>query len=107
MRISSISSRQILDSRGKPTLETAVHLDIGVSGVAAVPSGASTGSHEALELRDENPKDYNGQSVRNAISNVVGPIAKALHGCDIRDLRAQLPAWHCWRTAGADQAFGR
>lgn len=88
MRISSISSRQILDSRGKPTLETTVHLDIGVSGVAAVPSGASTGSHEALELRDDNPKDYNGQSVRNAISNVVGPIAKALHGCDIRDQRA-------------------
>lgn len=88
MRIASITSRQILDSRGKPTLETTVHLDIGVSGTAAVPSGASTGSHEALELRDDNAKEYGGQGVRNAVSNVTGPIAKTLHGMDIRDLRA-------------------
>lgn len=88
MRITTITSRQILDSRGQPTIESTVHLDIGISGTAAVPSGASTGSHEALELRDDNPKDYDGLSVHNAISNVTGPIAKALKDMDIRDLRA-------------------
>ncbi len=88
MCISSITSRQILDSRGVPTLETTVQLDIGVSGTAAVPSGASTGSHEALELRDDDPKEYGGQGVRNAVSNVVGPIAKVLRDQDVRDQRA-------------------
>lgn len=88
MKISSITSRQILDSRGKPTIATTVNIDIGVGGTAAVPSGASTGTHEAVELRDANPKDYNGQSVRNAISNVTGIIAKALKGADVRDQRA-------------------
>lgn len=88
MKITTLTSRQILDSRGKPTIETTVHVDIGVSGTAAVPSGASTGSHEAVELRDENPKEYNGQGVRNAISNVTELIAKALKGVDVRDQQA-------------------
>lgn len=88
MRITTITGRQILDSRGQPTVEATVHLDIGVSGTAAVPSGASTGSHEAHELRDDNPKEYDGQGVRNAVSNVTGPIAKALKDMDIRDQRA-------------------
>ncbi len=88
MKITSLTSRQILDSRGHPTIETTVLVDIGVSGTAAVPSGASTGSHEAVELRDDNPRDYNGQSVHNAVSNVTGIIAKALTGTDVRDQRA-------------------
>lgn len=88
MRISSITSRQILDSRGIPTLATTVHLDIGISGTAAVPAGASTGSHEAVELRDDDPKEYGGKGVRTAISHVTGPIAKAMHEMDVRDQRA-------------------
>ncbi len=87
MEIQSITSRQILDSRGRPTLETTVNLDTGVSGVAAVPSGASTGSHEALELRDGDMAHNLGQGVLKAIANVEGPIAKALRGKDIRDQR--------------------
>lgn len=88
MDIQSITSRQILDSRGKPTLETTVWLGTGVSGTAAVPSGASTGSHEALELRDGNAKVYGGDGVMQAIDNVTGPIVKALKGADVRDQRA-------------------
>lgn len=88
MEIQSLTSRQILDSRGRPTIETTVHLDTGDSGMAAVPSGASTGSHEALELRDGDPSAYLGQGVTKAIDNVTGPIAKALKGLDVRDQRA-------------------
>jgi enolase len=88
MNITEITSRQILDSRGRPTLETTVHLDTGTSGTAAVPSGASTGTHEALELRDGRSKRYGGLGVQAAIKNVTGPIAKALKGQDIRELRA-------------------
>lgn len=88
MEIQTITSRQILDSRGRPTLETTVHLDTGDSGNAAVPSGASTGSHEALELRDGDPAVYLGQGVLKAIKNVTGPIAKTLKGKDVRDQRA-------------------
>ena len=59
MKISSIKARQILDSRGNPTIEADVILEDGSIGRAAVPSGASTGTHEALELRDGDPKNYN------------------------------------------------
>lgn len=88
MEIQSLTSRQILDSRGLPTIETTVHIDTGVSGTASVPSGASTGSHEALELRDQDPTKYRGQSVLKAVDNVLGPIQKALKGKDVRDQRA-------------------
>lgn len=88
MNITEITSRQILDSRGRPTLETTVHLDTGTSGTAAVPSGASTGTHEALELRDGRSKRYGGLGVQVAVKNVMGPITKALKGQDIRELRA-------------------
>ncbi|MEK7537555.1 MAG: phosphopyruvate hydratase [Patescibacteria group bacterium] len=88
MTIQSITSRQILDSRGHPTLETTVHLDTGVSGTAAVPAGVSTGSHEACELRDGDAKRYFGQGVLKAVANVTGPIAKAWQGQDVRDQRA-------------------
>lgn len=87
MTISEITSRAILDSRGRPTLETTVFVDTGVSGTAAVPSGASTGTHEALELRDLQSKRYGGFGVQKAIKHVVGPIAKALKGMDVRNIR--------------------
>lgn len=88
MEIQTITSRQILDSRGRPTIETTVHLDTGDRGTASVPSGASTGSHEAIELRDRDARVYLGQGVLTAINNVTGPIAKSLKGLDIRDQRA-------------------
>lgn len=85
--ISKIHARQILDSRGSPTVEVDCFLDDGSFGRAAVPSGASTGSHEALELRDGDPKLYGGKSVLRAASNVDGPIAKALKGLSVSDQR--------------------
>ncbi len=80
MLIHRIHAREILDSRGNPTLEAEVWLDTGTHGRAAVPSGASTGTHEALELRDGNPGRFGGRGVRRAVENVVGPIAAALAG---------------------------
>ncbi len=85
MKIQSIHAREILDSRGNPTLEADVILDNGTIGRAAVPSGASTGSHEAHELRDKDPKRYNGKGVLQAVANVNGPIAQALQGADVSD----------------------
>jgi enolase len=85
MQIQSIHAREILDSRGNPTLEADVILDNGTIGRAAVPSGASTGSHEAHELRDKDPKRYNGKGVLQAAANVNGPIAQALQGADASD----------------------
>lgn len=84
MNIISVTSRAILDSRGHPTLETTVMLDTGGWGIAAVPSGASTGSHEAFELRDQDLKRYHGLGVDQAIKQVSGPIAKAIKGKDVR-----------------------
>lgn len=86
--IQTIHARQILDSRGNPTVEVDVHLDDGTFGRAAVPSGASTGTHEALELRDGNKSVYAGKSVHNAVENVNGPITEALTGADVSDQRA-------------------
>ncbi len=85
MKITRIKARQILDSRGNPTVEADVYLEDGSMGRAAVPSGASTGTHEALELRDNNPKIYNGKSVGKAVYNVNEPIAKALVGREAED----------------------
>lgn len=85
MKIVSIKARQILDSRGNPTVETDVILEDGTLGRAAVPSGASTGTHEAIELRDNNPKIYHGKSVQKAIYNVNDPVAKALTGKDAQN----------------------
>ena len=82
--IRNIISRQILDSRGYPTVETDVILDNGIIGRASVPSGASTGKHEAYELRD-NKKDYYGKSVLKAVANVNGEIFDALTGVDASD----------------------
>ena len=82
--ISDIRAREILDSRGNPTIEADVILKNGVMGRAAVPSGASTGEREALELRDNEPKRYLGKGVRQACANVNGEIRKALLGQDVR-----------------------
>ena len=79
-----IHSRQILDSRGNPTVEVEVALEDGASGRAAVPSGASTGEHEACELRDKDKSVYMGKSVMQAVDHV-GEIADAIIGYDARN----------------------
>ena len=78
--ISSVHARQVLDSRGNPTVEVDVELGDGSVGRAAVPSGASTGQHEAIELRDGDKSQYLGKAVTKAVDNVNGPIATALIG---------------------------
>jgi enolase len=83
--IESVYARQVLDSRGNPTVEVEVTLADGTWGRAAVPSGASTGVHEALELRDGDAKRYLGKSVRKAVENVNGPIATLLEDWDATD----------------------
>jgi enolase len=83
--IEFIQGRQILDSRGNPTVEVDVMLDNGALGRAAVPSGASTGEHEAVELRDDDKKFYLGKSVIKAVDNVNSKIAPELIGLDPRD----------------------
>jgi len=83
--IVALAAREILDSRGKPTVEVDVKLEGGAVGRAAVPSGASTGAHEALELRDGDKKRYRGAGVLKALANVRGPLAKAVSGLDARD----------------------
>src|SRR5512146_878983 len=83
--IESISALEILDSRGNPTVEVEVALADGAWGRAAVPSGASTGIHEALELRDGDKKRYLGKGVSKAVANVNGPICDALFGWDASD----------------------
>ncbi len=83
MKIKSIGARQIIDSRGNPTIEVEVSLDNGTSGKAAVPSGASTGKYEALELRDGDKKRYGGLGVMKAVDNVVKIIQPALLGFDV------------------------
>jgi len=86
--ILAIRARQILDSRGNPTVEAEVTLSDGSKGRAAVPSGASTGEHEAVELRDGDNKRYQGKGVLNAVGNVNGAIAKSVRGMDAADQRA-------------------
>ncbi len=77
-KIKKIKGRQVFDSRGNPTVEAEIFSDSGNSALAIVPSGASTGTHEAFELRDKDNKKYLGKSVIKAIENINGPIAKAL-----------------------------
>lgn len=85
MEIKSIKGREILDSRGNPTVEVDVLLESGVTGRAAVPSGASTGEHEALELRDNDKKRYGGKGVLKAVANINNVIAPALKGMSALD----------------------
>ena len=86
-KISKIKGRQIIDSRGNPTVEVDVHLDSGIMGRAAVPSGASTGEHEAVELRDGDKSKYMGKGVTKAVENVNTAIAKVVEG-EEADFRA-------------------
>ena len=85
MKIQSISAYQVYDSRGNPTVEAEVNLESGERGRGTVPSGASTGQFEALELRDGDPKSFCGKSVFKAIANIHREIAPALAGWDVRD----------------------
>src|SRR5688572_15248957 len=87
-RIVEIVGREIIDSRGNPTVEADVILESGVRGRAAVPSGASTGTREAVELRDGDPKRYLGKGVLKAVANVNGPIRQALLAADAHNQRA-------------------
>ena len=83
--IVDIYAREILDSRGNPTVEADVLLQSGAFGRAAVPSGASTGVHEAVELRDGDKNRYMGKGVEKAVSNVNEAISEALIGCESED----------------------
>src|ERR1041384_4920711 len=83
--ISEIHARQILDSRGNPTVEVDVTTEDGQFGRAAVPSGASTGKHEAVELRDNDKSVYLGKGVIQAVTNVNNIIAEELIGLDVTD----------------------
>ncbi|HEV2116853.1 MAG TPA: phosphopyruvate hydratase [Terriglobales bacterium] len=87
-KIQQVHAREILDSRGNPTVEAEVRLEEGVKGRAAVPSGASTGEHEAVELRDGDKKRYVGKGVLKAVENVNGEIADALCDMDAANQRA-------------------
>ncbi len=84
-KITSVKAIEILDSRGNPTLATTITTDSGATAQAMVPSGASTGEHEAVELRDGDPKRYFGKGVLKAVANVNGTIAKLLIGHDVSD----------------------
>src|SRR6516165_2609545 len=86
-RVSEVHGRQVLDSRGNPTVEVDVRLESGAAGTAIVPSGASTGVHEAVELRDGGP-EWGGKGVSRAVANVNGEIAAAVAGADAADQEA-------------------
>src|SRR5699024_7880976 len=84
-KIVKVIGREIIDSRGNPTVEAEVHLEGGFVGMAAAPSGASTGSREALELRDGDKSRFLGKGVTKAVDNINGPIAEALLGKNALD----------------------
>src|SRR6202167_1376817 len=88
MEIVKVVGREILDSRGNPTVEADVYLADGSVGRAAVPSGASTGEHEAVELRDDDPKRYLGKGTRKAVANILKKIAPAVVGMDAQEQTA-------------------
>jgi enolase len=87
-RIKSVKGLEIIDSRGNPTVEATVELESGVKGRGAVPSGASTGTYEALELRDGDKSRFGGKGVLKAVANINGPICDAVHGLDAIDTAA-------------------
>lgn len=86
-KVASVHALEILDSRGNPTIQVMLTTDKGITVKAAVPSGASTGEHEAVELRDGDPKRYLGKGVKKAIGHILGPLREALLGQDILDQR--------------------
>src|SRR5437899_12616872 len=83
--ISDLRAREVFDSRGNPTVEVEIHCQGGALGRAIVPSGASTGRHEAHELRDGDPARFGGRGVRRAVANVVGEIGPRLHDLPATD----------------------
>jgi enolase len=104
--ITDIVAREILDSRGNPTIEVDVVLDSGVTGRAAVPSGASTGAHEAVELRDGDKSRYGGKGVLNAIGNVEGEIFDAIGGMDPTEILIDLDGTPNKSRLGANATLG-
>lgn len=110
--IEAVAAREILDSRGNPTVQVEVLLMGGASGVAAVPSGASTGAHEAVELRDGDKSRYGGKGVLNAVANVKDIISEELVGLDATDqimldeLMIQLDGTHNKAKLGANAILG-
>lgn len=112
MKISEIKGREILDSRGNPTVEAEVVLENGVVGRASVPSGASTGENEALELRDGDKSRYNGKGVSKAVANIGERIAPVLRGCNVYDQRSldrkmiELDGTPTKSTLGANAILG-
>ena len=112
MRIIQVTGREILDSRGNPTIEAEVVLESGVIGTAAVPSGASTGENEALELRDGDPKRYGGKGVLKAVDNINDKIAPAIIGMSALEQRAidktmiELDGTHTKSNLGANAILG-
>ena len=112
MKISDIRGREILDSRGNPTIEAEVILENGVTGRASVPSGASTGENEALELRDSDQHRYNGKGVSKAVENINSRIAPALRGRCVYDQRGldrmmiELDGTPTKRNLGANAILG-
>lgn len=112
MKIEKIKGREILDSRGNPTIEVDVILECGVMGRASVPSGASTGEHEALELRDGDKTRYGGKGVKKAIDNINAIIAPALRGMSSLDQMAidkkmlELDGTHTKSKLGANAILG-
>ncbi len=94
--VASVIGREVLDSRGNPTVEAEVLLESGIAGRASVPSGASTGSHEALELRDKDPKRYLGKGVQKAVENIHRVIAPKLVGMEILDQKGIDTAMLRW-----------
>jgi len=87
-KIQNVHGREVLDSRGNPTVEVEITLDNGVIGRSIVPSGASTGVHEALELRDNDPKRYGGKGTLTAVANVNTTIKNTIIGKEFTDYRS-------------------
>ena len=112
MKISEIKGREILDSRGNPTVETEVLLENGAVGRASVPSGASTGENEAVELRDGDKSRYKGMGVSKAVANIGERIAPVLRGCNVYDQRGldlkmiELDGTPTKSTLGANAILG-
>ena len=112
MRIETIRSREILDSRGNPTIEVDVILENGIMGRASVPSGASTGENEALELRDKDQSRYGGKGVQKAVKHIHQIITPALQGMNVLDQRGidktmlKLDGTHTKSKLGANAILG-
>src|SRR5262245_24598064 len=101
--IAALRAREVLDSRGRPTVEVEVHCESGARGRAIVPSGASTGRHEAVELRDGDATRYGGLGVRKAVANVCVEMAPHLHGLPASEQR-QIDTILCKLDGTANKA---